>query len=110
MSGAGEPTLDLERADEVRLAIVAAQWHETICTALLNGATGAATAAGVADLTIIRVAGAIEEDALLAYSLRMPNRDGNTSAAKPLIVTVCRKSAAPGLLVGVFSPGKPVAS
>ncbi|GED97919.1 6,7-dimethyl-8-ribityllumazine synthase [Gordonia crocea] len=60
MSGYGEPTLDLQRADEVRLAIVASQWHEQICTALLNGATGAATAAGVADLTIIRVAGAIE--------------------------------------------------
>lgn len=60
MSGTGEPTLDLASADEVRLAIVASQWHETICTALLNGATGAATAAGVADLTIIRVAGAIE--------------------------------------------------
>lgn len=60
MSATGEPALDLDRADEVRLAIVASQWHETICTALLNGATGAATEAGVADLTIIRVAGAIE--------------------------------------------------
>ncbi|QKT07295.1 6,7-dimethyl-8-ribityllumazine synthase [Gordonia sp. X0973] len=60
MSGLGEPTLDLARADGVKLAIVASQWHEEICTALLNGATGAAAAAGVADETIIRVAGAIE--------------------------------------------------
>ncbi|MFT4200697.1 6,7-dimethyl-8-ribityllumazine synthase [Gordonia sp. (in: high G+C Gram-positive bacteria)] len=60
MSGFGEPSLELDRADEVRLAIVASQWHEKICTALLNGAVGAATAAGVADMTVIRVAGAIE--------------------------------------------------
>lgn len=59
---------------------------------------------------LIRVAGAIEEDALLAYSLRMPNRDGDASAAKPLIVTICRKPEAPGMLVGVFSPGEPVVS
>ncbi len=59
---------------------------------------------------LIRVAGAIEEDALLAYSLKIPNREGNTSAARPLIVTICRKPAAPGMLVGLFSPGEAAAS
>ncbi|HNP56188.1 MAG TPA: 6,7-dimethyl-8-ribityllumazine synthase [Gordonia sp. (in: high G+C Gram-positive bacteria)] len=60
MSGVGEPTLDLANAEDIRLAIIASQWHEVICTSLLNGAIAAATAAGVADLTVIRVAGAIE--------------------------------------------------
>ena len=62
MSGVGEPTLDLANAEDIRLAIIASQWHEVICTSLLNGAIAAATAAGVADLTVIRVAGAIENE------------------------------------------------
>lgn len=60
MSGHGEPTLELAEAGELRVAIVASQWHEVICTALLDGAVSAARAAGVTDLTVIRVAGAIE--------------------------------------------------
>ncbi len=62
---------------------------------------------------LIRVTGAIEEDALLAYALKTPRLEGDASAAvsdKPLIVTICRKLDAPGILVGIFSPGKPVAS
>ncbi|MFC0315392.1 6,7-dimethyl-8-ribityllumazine synthase [Gordonia phosphorivorans] len=60
MSGHGEPTLELADAGELSVAIVASQWHEVICTALLDGAVNAATAAGVTDLTVVRVAGAIE--------------------------------------------------
>ena len=59
---------------------------------------------------LIRVSGAIEEDALLAYALKTPNREGDASAAKPLIVTICRKPDASGLLVGVFSPVSPAVS
>ena len=36
MSGVGEPTLDLANAEDIRLAIIASQWHEVICTSLLN--------------------------------------------------------------------------
>lgn len=60
MSGNGEPTLDLEDASNLTVAIAASQWHETICTALLDGAVRAAAAAGVTEPTVIRVAGAIE--------------------------------------------------
>ncbi|MFT4088192.1 MAG: 6,7-dimethyl-8-ribityllumazine synthase [Gordonia sp. (in: high G+C Gram-positive bacteria)] len=60
MSGFGEPTLDLSDAGQLKVAIVASQWHETICTALLIGARTAASKAGVVDPTIVRVAGAIE--------------------------------------------------
>lgn len=60
MSGHGEPTLELADAGELKVAIVASQWHEVICTALLEGAVRAAHAAGVADPTVVRVAGAIE--------------------------------------------------
>jgi len=60
MSGHGEPTLELAAAGGLKVAIVASQWHERICTALLDGAVSAAARAGVTDPTIVRVAGAIE--------------------------------------------------
>ncbi|MEE3850427.1 6,7-dimethyl-8-ribityllumazine synthase [Gordonia sp. LSe1-13] len=60
MSGHGEPTLDLADASGLRLAIVSSQWHETICTALLDGALRVAAEHRVADPTVVRVAGAIE--------------------------------------------------
>lgn len=60
MSGHGEPTLELTDAGELKVAVIASQWHEVICTALLDGAVAAAKAAGVTDLTVVRVAGAIE--------------------------------------------------
>ncbi|GAC57312.1 6,7-dimethyl-8-ribityllumazine synthase [Gordonia hirsuta DSM 44140 = NBRC 16056] len=60
MSGHGEPTLELADAGDLKVAVVASQWHETICTALLDGAINAAAAAGVTDPTVVRVAGAIE--------------------------------------------------
>ncbi|MGB3697471.1 MAG: 6,7-dimethyl-8-ribityllumazine synthase [Gordonia sp. (in: high G+C Gram-positive bacteria)] len=60
MSGSGEPTLDLADASGLKVAIVASQWHETICTALLEGAKRAAAANGVVAPTVIQVAGAIE--------------------------------------------------
>ena len=60
MSGHGEPTLDLADASGLRLAIVSSQWHDTICTALLDGAVRVAEAHHVVDPTVVRVAGAIE--------------------------------------------------
>ncbi|MGY3555983.1 6,7-dimethyl-8-ribityllumazine synthase [Williamsia sp. R60] len=60
MSGAGEPELELGDASSLRLAIVASQWHSTICESLLRGATTAAAKAGIDAPTVIRVAGAIE--------------------------------------------------
>lgn len=60
MSGEGEPTLQLAGAGDLKLAIVAGQWHEKISQALLDGALRKAESAGIQDVTVIRVAGAIE--------------------------------------------------
>ena len=60
MSGEGEPTLQLAGASDLELAIVAGQWHREISQALLDGALRKAESAGVKDVTVIRVAGAIE--------------------------------------------------
>ncbi|KZF00046.1 MULTISPECIES: 6,7-dimethyl-8-ribityllumazine synthase [unclassified Rhodococcus (in: high G+C Gram-positive bacteria)] len=60
MSGEGEPTLQLAGARDLKLAIVAGQWHQKISQALLDGALRKAESAGIEDVTVIRVAGAIE--------------------------------------------------
>ncbi len=60
MSGSGEPTVELAAASNLKLAIVASQWHATICTALLDGALRVAKTAHISDPTVVRVAGAIE--------------------------------------------------
>lgn len=60
MSGGGEPELQLSGAGDLKLAIVAGQWHKTISEALLAGAKRKAEEVGIADVTVVRVAGAIE--------------------------------------------------
>ncbi|GAA1076073.1 6,7-dimethyl-8-ribityllumazine synthase [Tsukamurella spumae] len=60
MSGAGIPDITLDGAADLRLAIVASRWHDTVCTALLAGAVRTAEAAGVRQITVERVAGAVE--------------------------------------------------
>lgn len=47
-------------ASALKMAIVTSTWHATICEALLDGARRVATAAGVAEPTVVRVHGAIE--------------------------------------------------
>lgn len=60
MSGEGEPQLQLDGAADLKIAIVAGQWHRTISEALLDGAQAKVAEAGVTDVTVVRVAGAIE--------------------------------------------------
>ena len=59
--GAGIPVMpEFGDLTDVSLAIVASTWHTRICDALLDGALRVATAAGVAEPTVVRVLGAIE--------------------------------------------------
>ena len=58
--GAGVPELPKIDASGLTLAIVASTWHETICDALLDGATKVAAASGIENPTVVRVLGAIE--------------------------------------------------
>ncbi|MFE3194055.1 6,7-dimethyl-8-ribityllumazine synthase [Nocardia sp. NPDC059240] len=60
MSGTGVPTFELADAKDLKLGIVASRWHTTICDALVANAEQTARAAGVADITVVRVAGAME--------------------------------------------------
>ncbi|MFE3291451.1 6,7-dimethyl-8-ribityllumazine synthase [Rhodococcus sp. NPDC059234] len=60
MSGEGLPSLQLGEAKDLRLAIVAGSWHTEISEALIAGARRVAKQAQIEDVTLIRVAGAIE--------------------------------------------------
>ncbi len=60
MTGSGTPTLTLDGADELRVAVVAARWHEEVATGLLDGALRALTEAGVDEPLVLRVPGSFE--------------------------------------------------
>ena len=60
MSGAGIPDIALDGDADLRLAVVASRWHDTVCEALLAGALRTAESAGVRHVTVERVAGAVE--------------------------------------------------
>lgn len=59
MSGSGRPELVIPEAEGLRLGIVAATWHDEICTQLLDRALAVAGSAGAA-VTVARVTGAVE--------------------------------------------------
>jgi len=52
--------LTLSGAGELRVAVVAAQWHETVMKGLVEGAQRALDEAGVRDPAMIRVPGSFE--------------------------------------------------
>ena len=59
MSGSGSPDLDVDGSG-LRVAVVAAQWHTRVMDGLLAGARRGLAAAGVTDVTVVRVPGSFE--------------------------------------------------
>jgi 6,7-dimethyl-8-ribityllumazine synthase len=78
VSGEGRPDLQLGMAKNLKLAIVAGQWHPEISEALVAGAKRVAKQAQIEDPTLIRVAGAIEYvcDAVTAGLTRVALDEG----------------------------------
>ncbi|HEU4945524.1 MAG TPA: 6,7-dimethyl-8-ribityllumazine synthase [Kribbella sp.] len=60
MSGTGAPTIEIPRAEGLRVAVVAAQWHPVVTDSLVAGARRALADSGVTDVTVIRVPGSFE--------------------------------------------------
>jgi 6,7-dimethyl-8-ribityllumazine synthase len=56
----GAPTLSFEGADQLRVGVVAARWHEQVMTGLLDGAMRALAQARVDDPLVLRVPGSFE--------------------------------------------------
>ena len=59
MSGSGAPALTADGRG-LKVAVVAASWHEDVMTGLLAGAVRGLAEAGVADPLVVRVPGAFE--------------------------------------------------
>lgn len=59
MSGAGAPRVTTDGTG-LRVVVIAASWHTQIMDGLLGGAERALEAAGVGDVTIVRVPGSFE--------------------------------------------------
>lgn len=59
MSGAGAPRIEVDAAG-LRVAVVAASWHQRVMDGLLAGALRGLAAAGAADPLVVRVPGSFE--------------------------------------------------
>ncbi|HEX2858488.1 MAG TPA: 6,7-dimethyl-8-ribityllumazine synthase [Propionibacteriaceae bacterium] len=59
MAGHGAPNLTVD-ASGLRIAIVAASWHETVMNGLIGGAQRALADAGLPDAPLVRVPGSFE--------------------------------------------------
>ncbi|RMI46664.1 6,7-dimethyl-8-ribityllumazine synthase [Streptomyces triticirhizae] len=60
MSGTGAPEVTISDATDLRVAVVAAQWHRRVMDGLLDGAQRALAEFGVTGHTVIRVPGSFE--------------------------------------------------
>lgn len=60
VSGVGKPQQAVLDAAGLRVAVIATSWHVDVVDALVEGAQRAAKAAGVDDVTLVRVPGSLE--------------------------------------------------
>ncbi|MGW2024393.1 6,7-dimethyl-8-ribityllumazine synthase [Streptomyces decoyicus] len=60
MSGKGAPELTVKNCGDLRVAVIAAQWHEQVMNGLVDGALRALTELGIDEPTLLRVPGAFE--------------------------------------------------
>ncbi len=60
MSGAGRAAVTPLDASQLRVAVVAAEWHEDVMAGLISGARRALADAHVESVTVVRVSGSFE--------------------------------------------------
>ncbi|MGO2754898.1 6,7-dimethyl-8-ribityllumazine synthase [Brachybacterium alimentarium] len=60
MSGHGSPSLTTTSRPDLRVAIVAASWHQEVMDGLLDGALRGCTEAGITGPTVVRAPGSFE--------------------------------------------------
>ncbi|WP_329390002.1 6,7-dimethyl-8-ribityllumazine synthase [Streptomyces sp. NBC_01716] len=60
MSGKGAPELTVRNCGDLRVAVIAALWHEQVMDGLVDGALGALRDLGIDEPTLIRVPGSFE--------------------------------------------------
>ncbi|RXS88383.1 6,7-dimethyl-8-ribityllumazine synthase [Streptomyces sp. TM32] len=60
MSGKGAPELTVKNCGDLRVAVIAAQWHEQVMDGLVDGALRALNDLGISEPTVLRVPGTFE--------------------------------------------------
>ncbi|MEU2771823.1 6,7-dimethyl-8-ribityllumazine synthase [Streptomyces sp. NPDC007162] len=60
MSGKGAPELSVRNVSDLRVAVIAAQWHEKVMDGLVDGALRALRELGIDEPTLLRVPGTWE--------------------------------------------------
>ncbi|WP_329570823.1 6,7-dimethyl-8-ribityllumazine synthase [Kitasatospora sp. NBC_01266] len=60
MSGHGAPELTVDNAQDLKVAVIAAQWHTQVMDGLLDGARRALKELGITESTVVRVPGTFE--------------------------------------------------
>ncbi|AXK33335.1 6,7-dimethyl-8-ribityllumazine synthase [Streptomyces armeniacus] len=60
MSGKGAPELTVRNCGDLRVAVIAALWHEKVMDGLVDGALRALGELGIAEPTVLRVPGSFE--------------------------------------------------
>jgi 6,7-dimethyl-8-ribityllumazine synthase len=60
VSGKGAPELTVKNCGDLRVAVIAAQWHEQIMDGLVDGALRALRELGIEEPTLLRVPGSFE--------------------------------------------------
>ncbi|MEU3194399.1 6,7-dimethyl-8-ribityllumazine synthase [Streptomyces sp. NPDC006992] len=60
MSGKGAPELTVKNCQDLRVAVVAAQWHQQVMDGLVDGALRALRELGIDEPTLLRVPGSFE--------------------------------------------------
>ncbi|MEV4558459.1 6,7-dimethyl-8-ribityllumazine synthase [Kitasatospora sp. NPDC049285] len=60
MAGHGAPVLSPKNCADLRVAVIAAQWHEQVMNGLLDGAHRALKELGIDEPTVVRVPGTFE--------------------------------------------------
>lgn len=111
MSGAGAPNLHLDGRG-LRVVVVAARWHDVVMDGLLDGARRALAAAGVEDVTVVRVPGSFE---LPVAALRAAQAGADAVVALGVVIRggtphfeyVCQ-AATSGLTEAALRTGVPV--
>jgi len=60
VSGKGAPELSVRNCRDLRVAVIAAQWHQTVMDGLVDGALRALKELGIEEPTLVRVPGSFE--------------------------------------------------
>lgn len=114
MSGKGAPELSVRNCGDLRVAVIAAQWHEKVMDGLVDGALRALRELGIDEPTLLRVPGSFELPVVakvLAGAATTPSsRSASSSAAAHPTSNMCARASPRASPRSPSTPASPSAS